>query len=252
MKLIDSHAHLTALKGEWMPILERAAEAGVCAIVNIATTPQELETSLSMDADSPRLFHAAATTPHDVREQGERDFPLFEKKISELVAVGETGLDYHYTHSPKELQQHFLRRYLQLAKEYALPVIFHCREAFDDLFRIVEEENYQGKALLHCFTGSLDEAKRVVERGWMLSMSGIVTFGKSAALREVAAWTPLDHLVIETDAPYLAPGIYRGKPNEPAFLVETARCVAEQKRISLDALAEATRANAIRFFDLPL
>lgn len=249
MRLIDSHAHLSALKGDLAKSLNRAVEAGVAAIVNIATTPQELDLGVTIDSTTPKIFHAAATTPHDVQEQG-GDFELFRQHVKELVAIGETGLDYHYDYSPRELQQTYLRKYLKLAAENDLPVIFHCREAFADLFRIVEEENYKGKALLHCFTGTTEEALSCVERGWMVSFSGIVTFKKSEELRESAKAVPIEKLLIETDAPYLAPQSQRGSPNEPAFLIETARCLSELKRLSVEAFAETTSNNAAEFFKL--
>ena len=253
MKLIDSHAHLAALQDLAMA-LERAREAGICAIVNIATTKEELEFGLSLHTSSPQIFLSAATTPHDVAVRGESDFEPIRKRALEgkLDAIGETGLDYHYEHSPKEEQHHFLRKYLQLAREANLPIIFHCREAFQDLFRICDEEKYSGKALLHCFTGTLQEAKEVSARGWMLSLSGIVTFKKSEALREVAKEVPLDQLLVETDAPYLAPQRHRGIPNEPSFLVETAKCIAEVRGISLEKFAEATVANTASFFKISL
>ena len=163
--------------------------------------------------------------------------------------VGETGLDYHYAHSPKEVQQRFLKKYLLLAAETGLPVIFHCREAFTDLFALVDAE-YPKKApaILHCFTGTLEEAEKVLERGWYLSLSGIVTFKKSEALREVAKRVPLSQLLIETDAPYLAPHSRRGKPNEPSFLVETAACIAQAKGVPVEEIALASASNAKKLF----
>ncbi len=251
MKLIDSHAHVAALKGDLVALMERAKEAGVAAIVNIATTKEELEFGLSLNFEAPQIFLAAATTPHDVSTKGESDFEPIRRcaMAGKLHAIGETGLDYHYEHSPVKQQQDFLRRYLHLAMESSLPVIFHCRDAFADLFRITDEEKYTGKAVLHCFTGTLEEAKEVVARGWMLSLSGIVTFKKSTALREVAREVSLENLLIETDAPYLAPERHRGKQNEPAFLIETAKCIAEERNISLEEFASKTVSNAEKFFD---
>ena len=253
MRLLDSHAHLAALK-DLAHALERARCAGICGIVNIATSKEELEFGLSLSSSSPQIFLSAATTPHDVAVSGESDFEPIRKRAMEgrLQAVGETGLDYHYEHSPRKVQHHFLRKYLSLAKEAHLPVIFHCREAFQDLFRICEEEKYEGPALLHCFTGTLEEAEQVVARGWMLSLSGIVTFKKSEALREVAKRVPLNQLLIETDAPYLAPQRHRGSENEPSFLVETARCIAQVRGLSIEDLAAATLDNASTFFKIQI
>ncbi|NGX46147.1 MAG: putative metal-dependent hydrolase YcfH, partial [Chlamydiae bacterium] len=213
-KLTDSHAHLLSLEGDLELVLARAQEAGVTKILNICTTAKELQKGLALQKKHPWISTAGAITPHDVAKLGEKEFADFAKgaKSGSLVAIGETGLDYHYDYSPREVQQDFLRRYIALAQECSLPLIFHCREAFDDLFAIVDESGFTGPAVLHCFTGTLEEAKQVIERGWYLSLSGIVTFKKSLELREVAKFVPLSQLLIETDSPYLAPQSHRGKP----------------------------------------
>lgn len=252
--LYDSHAHISGpeLLPEMDAIVERAEKNGVRHIVNIATDPTTLKEGLKLEKRFSSIKNAGATTPHDVEKEGEMAFPLFEEaaKNKLLVAVGETGLEYYYKELDREMQKRFLVRYLHLAAECDLPVIFHCREAFEDLFTIVDAE-YPKKApaILHCFTGNEREAEGVLDRGWYLSLSGIVTFKKSDALREVAKMTPLNQLLIETDAPYLAPQSKRGKQNEPAFLKETAECIAEVKKISLDELAYHTTQNAKRLFD---
>lgn len=251
-KMIDSHAHLTsdALFAEIDPILTRAQEQGVHKVVNICTDLSTLERGVVLRKRYPWVYNAAATTPHDVLKEGETFFPIVEKHAfnRDLIAVGESGLDYYYEHSPKELQQHFLVRYCHLAKNSKLPLIIHCREAFEDLFSIADQE-YQGcPAVLHCFTGTLDEAKKVIDRGWMISFSGIITFKKSELLREVVAFAPLDQILIETDAPYLAPQKYRGKQNEPAYVGETAQTIADVKRIDREVVCDATSNNARKFF----
>ena len=253
MEFLDSHAHLTS--PELFPhidsILSRAKSAGVNQILNICTNRDELEKGLALSERFPFVQNAGATTPHDVEKEGEISFPFFataarEKKIK---AVGETGLDYHYEHSPKLLQKQFLIRYLHLAAETGLPVIFHCREAFPALFSIVDSEYpKQCKAVLHCFTGTIEEAEEVLSRGWYLSLSGIVTFKKSEWLREVAKTVPLSQLLIETDSPYLAPQKHRGRQNEPSFIVETALSIAEVKGVSLEELAHSTWRNGEKLF----
>lgn len=250
---VDSHAHLCsdALFNDIEGILERSLEAKVSPILNICTDLVTLKRGLELHEKYPWVYNAASTTPHDVDAEGEAYFEEMANatRSGALKAVGETGLDYHYSHSNHETQKHFLKRYARLAKECELPLVIHCREAFQDLFAILDE----GKAsqvILHCFTGTLDEAKGVIERGWYLSLSGIATFKKSESLREVAAWTPLNRLLIETDAPYLAPGKHRGRLNEPAFVVETAKTLAECKEITLEELAAETAANAKRILKL--
>lgn len=248
MHLFDSHAHLSS--AELLPhasaILERARSAGVSRILNICTDKESLAGGLALAC--PQVANAGATTPHDVEKEGEALFPVFEEaaRSGKLVAVGETGLDYHYAYSDKRTQQRFLVRYLHLAAECKLPVIFHCREAFEDLFAIADAEYPRGApAVLHCFTGTISEAEGVWKRGWHLSLSGIVTFKKSESLRLVAKAAPLQQLLIETDAPYLAPQSRRGQTNEPAFIAETAACISALRG---EDVAEATFANAKRLF----
>lgn len=258
MSYFDSHAHLTIDATEQSERLARAKAAGVTHILNICTSLESLERGLALSQHDPDIYLAAATTPHDVKVLGEKEFSLIaaHAKAGVLAAIGETGLDYHYQHSPRDLQQLFLRRYLQLALECQLPVIIHCREAFSDLFKILDEAYCLGSqvpsGVLHCFTGSLEEAHELVRRGWFLSLSGIVTFKKSLDLHEVARWVPLENLLIETDSPFLAPQSKRGKPNEPSYLPEIAAFIASLKGISVKEVARATFNNARQLFCNPL
>ncbi len=255
MHFFDSHSHLSS--AEMLPnitgVMERAAIVGVDRVVNICTDRTTLTEGLKLGQRYLQLVHAGATTPHDVEKEGEADFPVFEEAARSqlLVAVGETGLDYHYEHSNREIQKKFLKKYLKLAAEVHLPVIFHCREAFADLFAIVDDHYPEGApAILHCFTGTVPEAEEVWKRGWYLSLSGIVTYKKSDSLREVAKAAPLDQILIETDAPFLAPQSKRGRTNEPGFIVETAKCIAEVRGISLEQVAKSTWENGRRVFQL--
>jgi TatD DNase family protein len=254
--LIDSHAHLmhASFKENIHSFLERTRQAGVEAVINICTNPQELEGGIELARTYPWVYTAASTTPHDVVEEGESAFPIMQKaaEAGNLIAVGETGLDYHYYAASKELQQQFLRRYLRLAKACKLPVIIHCREAFNDLFQILDEEYAEGPGVLHCFTGTLEEAQELIRRGWYLSLSGIVTFKKSQALQQVASTIPLEQLLIETDAPYLAPAPYRGQLNEPAYLRATAQFLADLRAITLEELANTTCQNTKNLFHLQI
>lgn len=258
VQLIDSHAHLTSssLGEEVNAVLSRAQSAGVGTIVNICTDESSIQHGLQLKKSYNWIHNAGAVHPHDVEKEGESLFPIIAQHAREghFVAVGETGLDYHYHHSTPEIQQYFLRKHLQLALECKLPVIIHCREAFTDFFRILDEEYCKNQkyspGVLHCFTGTLDEARQVIERDWYLSISGIATFKKSVELREVAKMVPLDRLLIETDAPYLAPQSHRGKANEPAYIVETASVLASVRGISLAEFAAVTSENARRLFNL--
>ncbi|VHN99692.1 TatD family hydrolase [Candidatus Rhabdochlamydia sp. T3358] len=245
---IDTHAHLTSdtLVNDTQQILARAQANRVDKIVNICTDEESLKAGLLLREKNPWVFNAAATTPHDVEKEGESFFPFVEQAVyqKQLIAIGETGLDYHYQHSPKEMQKKYLERYLDLSRKMDLPIIFHCRDAFADLFAIADGVS----AVLHCFTGSLEEAKKALELGWYLSISGIVTFKKSQVLQEVVKYVPLERLFIETDAPYLAPVPYRGKVNEPGFLPETAKMIAYLKQISIEEVAKTTKESAEKFF----
>jgi TatD DNase family protein len=252
MYYFDSHAHLSSdeIYPQIEAVLQRAKVAHVTHILNICTDPKTLERGLEIEKRFSSVVNAGATTPHDVEKEGEEVFAIFEEaaKSGKLVAVGETGLEYHYKELDRNTQKKFLVRYLHLAQECGLPVIFHCREAFEDLFAITDQEYGKGlPAILHCFTGTLEEAEKVLERGWHLSLSGIVTYKKSDALREVAKIIPLNQLLIETDAPYLAPQSWRGKQNEPAFIVETAEVIAKAKGISALDIAKSTFENAKNF-----
>lgn len=251
---VDSHLHLASdeLFPQAESLIERALLAGVEKMVNICTDASTLQRGMELSAKYPCLYNTGSVTPHDVDEIGESDWPLFSEaaRSGKLVAVGETGLDYYNARSSRERQKDYLRKYLRLARECDLPVVIHCREAFQDFFSILDEEFQGGKGVLHCFTGTLEEAKEVVARGFYLSLSGIVTFKNSHALREVAAFVPLEKLLIETDAPYLAPHSKRGKVNEPAFLPEVAATIAGVKNISVEEVARSTTLNAVELFRL--
>lgn len=258
MEFTDSHAHLASeeVYTQVDAIVSRAEAALVKTIVNICTDPLTLERGISLSKRYPNIYNTAATTPHDVEKEGESAFPIIKAHAlaKKLVAIGETGLDYHYTHSPKELQQDFLRRYLHLALECQLPVVIHCRDAFADFFSILDSDyvvnGKHQKGVLHCFTGTVEEASEVLARGFYLSISGIATFKKSEQLRDVIRMTPLEQLLIETDTPYLAPQSHRGELNEPAYLVEIAKVVANVKGIDLKEVAKVTSANAKALFNL--
>lgn len=250
--MIDSHAHLTSavVFPDVDAVIERAKHAGVKKIVNICTDKVSLKEGLAVAKRHPGIYNTAATTPHDVETDGAHFFPIVEEAVSELVAIGETGLDYFYEHSPKKLQQHYLSRYFELARKANLPVIFHCRDAFEDLFAMADEQYRDQPAVLHCFTGTMDEARGCLDRGWFVSFSGIITFKKSELLREVVKYVPLDRLFVETDTPYLAPQSKRGMQNEPAYVIETAAKIGELKGLSVEDVEKMTTQNISQFFKL--
>lgn len=252
--MIDSHAHVTSpeVLPEIEEVLQRAEESGVKGIINICTDSFSLEEGLKWADKKKNIFNTAATTPHDVEKEGESFFPVVEAHVEQLVGIGETGLDYFYKHSPKKIQQEFLSKYLALAKRSSLPIVFHCREAFQDLFAIVDDIYRNQPAVLHCFTGTKEEAKECLDRGWYLSFSGIITFPSSHALREVVKYAPLHQIFAETDTPYLAPQRRRGKKNEPAFVMEVVEKIAEIKEMVLADVDKKISENISRFFHLSL
>ena len=198
------------------------------------------------------MFCSVGTHPHYAHE--ELDVTTADlvaaTRHPKVVAIGEAGLDYHYDNSPREAQERGFRSHIAAARETGLPLVIHSREADDDTARILEEESGKGvfPAVLHCFTGGRDLAHRAVALGHFVSFTGILTFKNSAALRAIAAELPADRILVETDAPYLAPGKYRGKRNEPAFVVETAKVLAETRGVSFDEIGRQTTANFFRLF----
>jgi TatD DNase family protein len=250
--LIDSHAHLgyDPLYQQIEQILQRALSLGVSKIVNICTDQITLERGLALHKKYPFIFNVGATTPQDTLKQGDMHFSLFENAAlsGQLQAIGETGLDYFYDFSPKEIQQKWFVKYLELACQTNLPIVIHCRDAFEDLFSITKEFYLDKPLLLHCFTGDQEHAKKALDRGWQISFSGIVTFKKSLHLQNAARYVPLENMLIETDSPYLAPQSKRGQTNEPSFILETAKFLAELKGVSLEKLCQITAENAENFF----
>lgn len=258
MPLIDSHAHLTsdAVYPNIEEILTRAKEAGIEAIINICTDKITMERGLVLREKHPSIFNVGATTPHDAAKEGKELFPFFDAyaRQGKLVAIGETGLDYYYYRETQERQKEIFRKYLHLALECKLPIVIHCRDAFDDFFEIIDADyRHNGKwgpGVLHCFTGSLRDAEKLIERGWFISFSGIVTYPKSGELREVAKMVPLEQMFIETDTPYLAPQTKRGKTNEPALLLETATYLAQLIQLNLEELTQMISSNIKQFFHI--
>ena len=257
--MIDAHAHLTGREDpDLEALLDRAKKAGVKAIVNVCCDENDLERGLALakKVQDPKIVTIGAITPHDAA----KDMSLFFAKVQEaldkklLAAVGETGLDYFYMHAPKDSQHLAFKKHIELACDYHLPLVIHCRDAFSDLFSILDEEKRRRqsmpKVMIHCFTGTEVEAKEIIARGWYLSLSGCVTYPKNNVLHKVASSCPLDRLLVETDSPFLAPTPYRGKKNEPAYIKETVQFIAACCGISIELLALKTCENAQTFFDL--
>jgi TatD DNase family protein len=252
--LIDSHCHLDFpdFAAELDAVVARARQAGIARMVTISTRVRRHGDVLAIAQRYPDIFCSVGTHPHYAHE--ERDVSpadlVARACAQKVVAVGEAGLDYHYDNSPREAQEHGFRTHIAAARETGLPLVVHTRDADADTARILQEETGKGAfaAVLHCFTGGPDLARCAVALGHFISFTGILTFKNSVALRAIAAELPADRILVETDAPYLAPGRYRGKRNEPAYVVETAKVLADARGVSLAEIARQTTDNFFRLF----
>jgi TatD DNase family protein len=256
LALPDSHAHLDMpdFDADRDEVLARARAAGVADILCPIDLSEERSVAgvLALAAADPRIRAAAGIHPHQARLDAPAHADALRRLAAEkrIVAVGEIGLDYHYDFSSPDEQRAAFRRQLALAREAGLPAIIHSRAAGRDIAAAIREEGFDRGGVLHCFTEDGDFAREMLDRGFFISFSGIVTFPNAGVLREVAAMVPDDRILVETDAPYLAPIPYRGKRNEPAFVLATAARVADIRRTTLEALAAAVTRNFARAFSL--
>ena len=252
--LIDSHCHLDFpdFAAELDGVVLRAREAGIGRLVTISTRLRRHDEVLAIAERFADVYCSVGTHPHYAHEELDVSAAdlVARTRAEKVVAIGEVGLDYHYDNSPRDAQERGFRTHIAAARETGLPLVIHSREADADTARILEEEATKGafKAVLHCFTGGPDLARRAVALGHFVSFTGILTFKNSNALRAIAAELPADRILVETDAPYLAPGRYRGKRNEPAFVVETAKVLAETRGVSFDEIARQTTDNFFHLF----
>lgn len=250
---IDSHCHLQldgALAGA-DALVDRAREAGVRAIVCVGTDLETSRQALELAARHRIVFATVGLHPHDASklaaEWGQLEMLT---AVEEVVAVGEAGFDLHYEHSPRDEQELAFRTQIRLARDRRRPLVVHSREAWDDTFRVLEEEG-PPETVFHCFSGGVSEARRALDLGAHVSFSGIVSFDGADDVREAAAFVPADRLLVETDSPYLAPKPHRGATNEPAYVVHVGEAVATARGIAVDEVAEISTANARRVFGLP-
>ncbi len=252
--LVDSHCHLDFpdFEAEVDDVVRRASQAGVGRIVTICTRVRQFERVLALAERFPQIFCSVGTHPHNAGE--ERDVTLDELLTRadhpKVVAIGEAGLDYFYDKAPREDQADGLRRHIEAARITGLPLVIHARDADADMIRILTEEAGQGAfpAVLHCFSSGRALAETGIDLGFYVSFSGILTFRNSESLRAIARDLPADRILVETDAPYLAPTPQRGKRNEPAFVAHTAAVLAETRGLSREAIAEQTTENFFRLF----
>jgi TatD DNase family protein len=248
--LIDSHAHLDGFE-DIIQVVQRARDNGVEKIIAVSSDLTSSKRTVEVASSFPTVFAAVGIHPHEASSFTAESFSEIEKlaRVKKVVAIGETGLDYHYMNSPPDVQINSFREHVRLAKRLQIPVIVHVREAFDEVYQILEEERAE-KSVIHCFTGNYEIAKKYIELGFHISFSGMVTFKNAEDVRGAAKNIPLEMALVETDSPYLAPIPFRGKKNEPAYVKYVAEKIAEVRGVSFREIAEKTTANAEKLFML--
>jgi TatD DNase family protein len=257
---VDSHAHIDGEEYDTDrdEVIERAREAGVCAILNVGTGDPHsgtLERAVEVAEKYEGVYAAVGVHPHDARlfdDEAARRIQRLIEQSARIIAWGEIGLDYHYDNSPRDAQREVFTQQLRLAREAGLPVIIHTREADDETLNILRDEwkDVRLGGVMHCFSGSRAMMESAVALGFMISFAGTLTFKKADDLREVARHVPLERLLVETDCPFLTPVPFRGRRNEPARVVEVARCLAELRGVTTDEMGRLTSENFARFFGL--
>ena len=258
MQLIDTHAHLDedSFSEDLDDVIARAIESGVIAMVAVATTASNSLATIELAARVPNVFASVGIHPNYAAQARPGDWELVEELAAspKVVAIGETGLDRYWDHTPFEIQLDYFRRQIELARSRSLPFIVHCREAEADVVTVLREEAASGslKGVMHSFCGSEETLQVALEVGLHISFAGMLTFKKNESLRQLAKDIPLDRLLVETDSPYLAPLPHRGKRNEPSFVKHTAESLAEAHGMTLNEIAAITTDNARRLFGLPM
>jgi TatD DNase family protein len=253
--LVDSHCHLDFpdFAGELDALVGRAQAAGLARIVTISTRVKRHADVLAIAERFPDVYCSVGTHPQHAHEELDvtTDELIVRTRHPKVVAVGEAGLDHHYDLSPRAAQEQGFRNHIAAARATGLPLVIHSREADEDMACVLEDEMGKGAfpAVLHCFTGGQELARRAIALGLFISFTGILTFKKSDELREIARGLPADRILVETDAPYLAPGSHRGKRNEPAYVVETAKVLAQTRGVTPDEIARQTTGNFFRLFN---
>ena len=252
--LIDSHCHLEykGLVEDQQGVLARARAAGVGGFLNISTRQSEWDQVIATAAREPDIWASVGIHPHEADDHADlgEGVLLAATEHPRVIAIGETGLDFYYDHSDRTTQRALFRTHIAVARQTGLPLIIHTRDAEDDTAEIIADEMEKGAfpALIHCFTASADFGRKMLELGLTISISGIVTFKNAKDLQEVAASLPEDRILVETDAPFLAPVPHRGRPCEPSFVADTARFVAQLRGVEPEALAEQTTRNFAALF----
>lgn len=248
--MIDTHCHLDMFDDS-DAVIRRAGDAGIESLITIGSDVESNLKNLAISLNNDPVYASVGIHPHDAKDFTDETYAQIREwtKEKKVVAIGETGLDYHYDHSPREVQRDVFKKHLDLARETGLPVLIHSREASKDTLEILEKSGIS-KGAFHCFSGDLEMAEKVMEMGFSISLAGPVTFKNAKKLVEVAREIPDDYLLVETDAPYLAPVPLRGKTNEPSYMVHTVRRLAELREVSPEDIERITTLNAKRLFKI--
>lgn len=246
-----SHIHVKNFDADRDEVIRRALNAGVSKIIEVGFDSEGIFKAVALAKKYDFIYAAIGIHPHLASEWNNNiasKIRKLAKTEDRIVAIGETGLDYYKNFQPKDLQQKIFREQLKIAGEIGLPVIIHCRDAYKDLFRILDEEKFAGRVLLHCFTGTKEEVEEGIERGYFIAFTGVITYPGAKSLREIVEHAPLNKILIESDCPFLSPQKYRGKRNEPSYVVETAKAIAQIKGIEIPQLEEQIECNVKSFF----
>lgn len=248
-----SHIHVKNFDADRDQVIARLQAAGVSKIIEVGFDSEGIFKALALAKKHDWIFATAGIHPHLASEWND-DIASKIRKLAKaedrIVAIGETGLDYFKNFQPKDLQQKVFREQLKIASEIGLPVIIHCRDAYKDLFRILDEEKFSNRVLLHCFTGTMEEAQEGIARGYFIAFTGVITYPSAKSLREIAGTIPLGRILIESDCPFLAPQSQRGKRNEPSFVPEIYKEIAKIKNMQIEKFADAISKNANVFFGI--
>ena len=250
--MIDSHCHLTyeQLYSRLDAVLERADAAGVTRMITIGTSVADARRALALCARHPNIRCAVGVHPHHSAEAAEGDMDILREleRDPHVLALGEMGLDYHYDFSPRDVQKRVFVAQLQVARERKRAIVIHCREAVDDCLAILDDFR-ELVADFHCFTGTREEARRILERGHLIGFTGVLTYKRSDELRDIARFVPDERMLVETDAPYLSPEpVRKHKNNEPSFVVHTAAMLARVRKTTVEEIDRVTTENVRRFF----
>jgi len=254
MKFFDTHAHLydnrfDIDRGELIKSLkDNQIEKVITVGTDIMTSKECIDTANNYED----VYATVGIHPHDAKDFKDGDIKILKSlsKDKKVVAIGEIGLDYHYDFSPRDMQMKAFIAQMELAKELKLPAIYHVREAFGDFLPMVQRGETVNNAVMHCYGGSIESAKICLDAGMMISFTGVISFKNANKIKKVVEYIPLDRLMIETDCPYMAPVPYRGKRNQPAYVVEVARAMADIKGKTIAEMAEITYNNSVRFFNI--